>query len=251
MEKNSLQMTPAQEMPLWDHLSELRKCLLRSVIGLTFTTILSFVYWREIWHVLTVPLREHAKSVVLINTSPFEAIFTSFKVSLFAGFILGSPWILWNLWRFVAPGLFKHEKSAVLPIFLFSIFLFLAGASFSFYVILPYGLEFLSNYTMGEVAPNWRQGEYAGFLLQAMLAFGFTFELPLLAYVLAKLGLITGKTLKTIFPYAIVVIFIVAAILTPPDPITQILLAIPLCILYGISILVASVVNPIPKDTTV
>lgn len=233
------------EMQIWDHLRELRKCIVRSVWGVVLGTILGYTYWRELWNFLTVPLHKYAPQVELINTAPVEAFLTSIKIAMVAGVIISSPWVLWNVWKFIAPALFNHEKSILLPVFFSSLILFLGGAAFAFFVILPYGLAFLANYTMGAVKSFWKQGEYASFLLEILFAFGLTFEMPLFAWVLARLGFINDKTLIKIMPYAIVIIFIVAAVLTPPDPVTQILLAIPLCILYGISI--AAVKWLIPK----
>lgn len=227
------------QMQFWDHVRDLRKCLLRSLVGVLATTILAYVFWRQIWEWLLYPLKRTGAPVQLINISPLEAFLTSIKVSLIAGIFAASPWVLWNLWKFIAPGLFAHEKKLVLPVLLSSTLLFAAGAGFCFTVVLPYGLEFLAKYSVHGVEANWRQGEYAGFMLKVLLAFGASFELPVIAFVLARMGLLTAGALVRHFRYAVLVIFVLAALLTPPDPVTQTLLAAPLLAIYGISILVA------------
>jgi len=238
----TLTKSTQSDMSLWGHLGELRSTLIRSILGILVTSIASYVYWREIWNFLTIPLKQKGMQVQLINTAPAEAFITSIKVALVAGILFASPWVLWNFWRFVAPGLFIKEKRMIIPVLFFSVVLFLAGAAFCYFTVLPFGLKFLANYTLGEVAPHWRQGEYASFILKILIAFGVTFELPIVSYTLTRMGLITPSTLISFSRYAIVLIFLLAAFLTPPDPITQIFLAFPLCIVYALSILISKMV---------
>jgi sec-independent protein translocase protein TatC len=194
-----------------------------------------------IWQFLTRPLEK--TQVQLINTAPVEAFITSIKVALIAGIIASSPWVLLNIWKFIAPGLFTREKTLILPVLSTSIFLFLGGAAFCYFFVLPYGLAFLANYTLGEITPNWRQGDYASFVMKVLIAFGITFELPIVSFVLTKLGIVNARMLWSFSRYALVLIFILAAFLTPPDPVTQVLLAIPVIFIYGISIFISYLVT--------
>ncbi len=230
-------------MSLWEHLQEFRKTLIRSLLGVVVCSVASYVFWKDIWRLLTWPMESKGLNVQIINTAPVEAFITSIKVALVSGIVVASPWVLFNFWRFIAPGLFDGEKRLLFPVMFFSILLFLGGASFCYFMVLPYGLQFLANYSGGEVAANWRQGDYATFVLRVLIAFGASFEMPVVSFVLTKLGLITAKSLISFSRYALVLIFIVSAFLTPPDPITQILLGIPLCLIYGVSILVSMAVS--------
>ena len=235
------------EMTLWAHLHELRSCLIKSVIGILITSIISYVFWRDIWKIISLPIPKD--QVQLINTAPVEAFITSIKVAIISGIIFASPWVIYNVWNFIAPGLFKNEKKTLFPVLFFSMILFLAGASFCYFVVLPFGLSFLANYTLGEISANWRQGEYASFVLKVLIAFGASFELPIISYVLTKLGVVNAKMLWSFARYAVIIIFVMSALLTPPDPITQIMLAIPLIIIYALSILVSYLVQKGKKES--
>jgi sec-independent protein translocase protein TatC len=177
-----------------------------------------------------------------------ETFFTALKVAFFSGFILSLPIIFWQLWLFLAPGLYDHEKKLALPFVFFATLMFLIGASFSYYVVVPFGFEFLINFgnTVVSVLPSI--GKYVSFFTKILFGFGLAFELPVITFFLAKIGLVDDQMLKNFFKYAIVLIFILSALLTPPDVLTQFLMAGPLLILYGISIYIAKVFNPAPKD---
>ncbi|MDB5102421.1 MAG: Twin-arginine translocation protein TatC [Fibrobacteres bacterium] len=225
------------ELTFWDHISELRSRLIRIMIGLVAASCLAYGFWEKIWFVIAYPLTKQHLHVDLIATSPMETLMTSFKMSLISGAIISFPWIMWNVWRFLAPGLFANEKRVFGVAFFSSIIMFAVGACFAYFAVLPAGLAFLATYTKGAITQNWRQGDFASFISQFMLAFGVIFELPVVAYVLANMGLITAGGMWRFFRYAIIVIFAVAAILTPgPDPVSQIMMAVPLVILYVISI---------------
>jgi sec-independent protein translocase protein TatC len=230
------------ELTFWDHISELRTRLIRVMIGVVAASALAYGYWEKIWAIIAYPLTKQHLKVELIATSPMETLMTSFKMSLITGVIVAFPWIMWNLWRFLAPGLFANEKRVFGIAFFSSIIMFVVGAGFAYFAVLPAGLAFLATYTNGAITQNWKQGDFAGFISQFMLAFGIIFELPVVAYVLASMGLITARGMWNFFRYAVIVIFIVAAILTPgPDPVSQLMMAIPLLILYLISIGICSV----------
>lgn len=158
------------------------------------------------------------------------------------------PVIFWQLWLFLAPGLYDHEKKLVLPFVFFATLMFLSGAAFAYYVVVPFGFEFLINFGSAVVTVLPSIGKYVGFFTKLLFGFGIAFELPVITFFLAKIGLVDDKMLKDFFKYAIVIIFIVSALLTPPDVLTQFLMAGPLIILYLASIYIAKVFNPADKS---
>jgi len=174
--------------------------------------------------------------------------FVALKVSFFAGLLMAMPFILYQLWLFVAPGLYSHEKKMVLPFVIGGSVMFLVGVLFAYYIVTPFGFQFLITFGSFLYTPLINIEDYVGFFTKIMLGFGIAFELPVFAYFLALLGLVTDRTLKDFFKYAVVIIFILAALLTPPDILTQLLMAAPLVILYGISILIVAAVNPEKPD---
>ncbi|MCB4747678.1 MAG: twin-arginine translocase subunit TatC [Sulfurovum sp.] len=170
--------------------------------------------------------------------------FVALKVSFFVGLLLAMPFILYQLWLFVAPGLYSHEKKMVFPFVAGGSVMFLSGVLFAYYIVTPFGFQFLITFGSFLYTPLINIEDYVGFFTKIMMGFGIAFELPVFAYFLALLGLVTDRTLKDFFKYAVVIIFVLAALLTPPDILTQLLMAAPLVILYGISILIVAVVNP-------
>ena len=160
---------------------------------------------------------------------------TSFRISIIAGLVLSSPWIIWQIWSFLAPGLYLKEKRFFFGTFLGFVVMFTAGAAFCYFMVLPTGLAFLATFMQGTITQNWRQENFASFIIQFLLAFGLIFELPVVTFVLGRLGLLTPKGMWGFFRFAIVIIFIVAALLTP-EPVSQLMMALPLCLLYIVSI---------------
>ncbi len=221
----------------WDHIDELRSRLIKAIVGVALTSILAYTQWESIWGVLAHPLRKQNLGVSLIAISPLETLMVSMKMSLIAGVILGFPWIMLQAWLFLAPAFFAREKRLFLSAFTASVFMFIAGATFCYFVVLPAGLGFLATYMEGAIEQNWKQADYASFTGQFLLAFGVIFELPVISFVLGRLGILTPRGMWSSFRYAIIIIFIIAAFLTPgPDPVSQLLMAIPLCFLYLVSI---------------
>jgi sec-independent protein translocase protein TatC len=157
---------------------------------------------------------------------------------------MAMPFILYQLWLFVAPGLYSHEKKMVIPFVVGGSVMFLIGVLFAYYIVTPFGFQFLITFGSFLYTPLINIEDYVGFFTKIMMGFGIAFELPVFAYFLALLGLVTDRTLKDFFKYAVVIIFVLAALLTPPDILTQLLMAAPLVILYGISILIVAAVNP-------
>jgi len=176
------------------------------------------------------------------------AFFVALKVSFFAGLLGALPFILYQIWLFVAPGLYDNEKKMVIPFVVGGSVMFFVGVLFAYYIVTPFGFQFLITFGSFLYTPFINIEDYVGFFTKIMMGFGLAFELPVFAYFLALLGLITDKTLIDFFKYAIIIIFMVAALLTPPDVLTQLLMAAPLVILYGVSILIVRAVNPAPPE---
>jgi len=233
------------------HIADLRKRLVISGITLIVTFFACFAVYEPILEWMMAP----AKAVLPEGTSMVaieiqETFFTALKVSFFSAFLVSLPVIFWQLWLFIAPGLYDHEKKLALPFVFFATLMFLVGASFSYYVVVPFGFEFLIAFGNSVVTVLPSIGKYVGFFTKLLFGFGVAFELPVITFFLAKIGLVDDKSLKDFFKYAIVLIFVFSALLTPPDVLTQFLMAGPLIFLYGVSIYVAKVFNPYiaPED---
>ncbi len=230
------------------HLVELRKRLGFSVLSILVCFAICGFFWNQIFDFMQVPLKDVRPDITLVNTSVLDGFINAIKVSLFTGFLLSLPVVFWQLWLFVAPGLYEHEKKYVIPFVLFATIMFLGGASFCYFVVLPLGLDFLINFGGETFTLLPKTNEYTSFFTKIIIAFGIAFEMPVITFFFAKIGLITDQTLKDKFQYAIVFIFLAAALLTPPDVVSQFLMAAPLLVLYGFSILIAKAVNPAPKE---
>ncbi len=231
------------------HLAELRKRLMIASGTVIVLFFISFNFWEIILEWMVTPLREVLpQGSQIIFTQVGEAFYTALKVSFFTAFIFGLPVIFWQFWLFVAPGLYENEKVLVIPFVLFATTMFVSGSLFAYYVVFPFGFSYLITFGSQLFTALPSIGDYVSFFTKLMIGFGVAFELPVITLFLAKLELVSDKTLSKFFPYAIVIIFIVAAVLTPPDVITQFLMAIPLTILYGASILIAKFVNPEVED---
>jgi sec-independent protein translocase protein TatC len=227
------------KMSFVDHLEALRWALIRCLCAVAVCAVPGGIYWRRVFDFVAVrPLRLSGYAAKLIYTAPAEAVALSVKVALVCGLIAASPYIFWEAWRFVSPGLYKKEKAVILPAALASTLCFLLGIAFC-YCTLPLVLKFLAGFAAGQIDPYFKIDEYMGFLVKMCLAFGVTFQLPVAAFVLAKMGVIDRRFLVRHFRYALVAIFIVAAVLTPPDVLSQIILALPLLALYGVGALLA------------
>ncbi len=231
------------------HIADLRKRLTISSISIVVMFFVCFAFYQPILDWMMIPVK-HAlpEGTSMIAVEIQETFFTAMKVAFFAGFILSLPVIFWQLWLFLAPGLYDHEKKLVIPFVFFATLMFLMGASFAYYIVVPIGFDFLITFGSSVVNVLPSIGKYVGFFTKLMIGFGLAFELPVITFFLAKIGLVTDESLKGFFRYAVVLIFIVAAILTPPDVISQILMAVPLLILYGVSIYIAKVFNPAKKE---
>jgi len=227
------------------HIADLRKRLVNSVIMLVIAFFACFFFYEPILEWMMVPVEAVLPpNSQMVAVEIQETFFTALKVAFFAGFIISLPVIFWQLWLFLAPGLYDHEKKLVVPFVFFATLMFLVGSSFAYYVVVPFGFEFLVNFgsTVVTILPSI--GKYVGFFTKLLFGFGVAFELPVITFFLAKIGLVDDKMLKDFFKYAVVIIFILASLLTPPDVLTQFLMAGPLILLYGVSIYIAKVFNP-------
>lgn len=231
------------QMPFTSHLAELRSRLVKSVLAVAIAFLLCFAVADEIFAVLAAPLRRlQITGLMLIGTAVTEAFFTKMKVSFVAAVILASPVLLWQLWQFVAPGLHEHEKRYTRSFVLFGSFFFIAGAAFCYLVVIQEGLNFLLHrYEVIHIQPMLQIADYLSVVSRLVLAFGVMFELPVLAFFFARVGIIDHRLLIRQSRYALLAIALLAAVLTPPDLISQVLLMVPLTVLYGISIAVAYV----------
>ena len=231
------------------HIADLRKRLTISTITVVVMFFACFSFYEPILEWMMAPVK-HALPVgtSMIAVEIQETFFTAMKVAFFAGFIISLPVIFWQLWLFLAPGLYDHEKKLVVPFVFFATLMFLLGASFAYYIVVPVGFDFLIAFGNSVVSVLPSIGKYVGFFTKLMIGFGIAFELPVITFFLAKIGIVNDQMLKDFFRYAVVLIFIVAAVLTPPDVISQVLMAAPLLILYGVSIYIAKVFNPAQKE---
>lgn len=225
---------------LLEHLTELRSRLVRTSIALTGGVVVSLYFSKEIFRLLQRPLlRVMPADSGFIATSPLEAFITYLKVSLLAGLFLSSPFLLYQVWRFVAPGLYLREKKLALLFVLLTTLFFVGGAFFGYFVIFPLGFRFFVSALEGtniQFLPQMK--EYLGFISKMLLTFGVVFEMPLVLVLLARIGIIHRKTLARARRYVLVLMFLIAGLLTPgPDVLSQLLLAVPLLGLYELSIL--------------
>lgn len=225
------------KLPIHDHLEELRWRLIKCAIAVAAGFVATYAFKERIFGFLVAPLaRVMPENSRMIYTSLPEAFITYLKVAFFSGLVLATPVIFYQLWKFIMPGLYPNERRYVLPFILVATLFFLGGVSFAYYVVFPYGFMFFLGFQTESISAMPVMKEYLGLVMKLMLAFGVTFELPVIMFFLAKMGLVNPQRLKQSRKYAILIVFVLAAILTPPDVFSQIMLAIPLLILYEVSI---------------
>ncbi|SFV54113.1 Twin-arginine translocation protein TatC [hydrothermal vent metagenome] len=225
------------------HLVELRKRLGISVVVVIVFAFIAFGFNQYIIAFAKAPLMN-----VLDGADPFIGgigiFFTALKISIFTGFLFALPVVFAQLWAFIAPGLYDNEKKYVIPFVSISTLMFLIGAAFAYYVVIPLGFQFLWMFAGNLVNFLQTLDEYIGIFTKILFGFGVAFELPVILFFLGILGLVDDKNLRDFFGHAVLIIFVFAAILTPPDVITQLLMAGPLILLYSISIIIVRMVNP-------
>ena len=235
------------------HLSELRSRLVKSFVFLTLFFIVSYFFSNEIYRFLVQPFADAVLDKNLdrrlIFTALQEAFLTYLKVAFFSAFFISSPFFLIQLWKFIAPGLYKNEKQALLPYLIATPILFISGGFIVYYLIMPLAIKFFLGFeTIAEpgviaIQLEAKVNEYLSLIMRLIFAFGISFQLPVILSLLARIGIIDSVYLRQRRKYFIVIIFAVAAVLTPPDPVTQIGLALPLLLLYELSILTVKLIE--------
>ena len=236
----------AENNSFTSHFVELRTRLLHSLVFIFIVFIISYIFAEEIYNFLVDPyanaVKDETTSRRLIFTALHETFITYIKVAFFSAIFLGSPVLLIQVYKFIAPGLYKNEKKAILPYLISTPVLFLLGGLLVYYLVMPLAIKFfLSFETLGSnttlpIQLEAKVNEYLSLIMRLIFAFGISFQLPILLNLLARIGIVNSEYLKSRRRYVIVIIFAFAAILTPPDPITQVGLAIPLLLLYEVSI---------------
>ena len=232
----------SEKIPFTGHLEEMRKRLVTCFIAIGIGFALSYGFKEKIFDILSHPLISvMGADDKLIFTGLPEAFFTYLKVALLSGFMLAAPVILYQFWMFVAPGLYKKERSLLVPIVFLSSVFFVGGALFGYFIVFPFGFKFFLGFSSDTIQALPSMKEYLSFSAKLLLAFGLVFELPIIITFLSKMGLVSVEFLKKNRKYALILFFAGAAILTPPDVVTQIMMALPLMLLYEISIIGARV----------
>ena len=237
------------EENFFSHLAELRDRIIKAGIAL-LVVFVSLIYWApEIFHLLAKPLLDVLPSGThMIVTDVTGSFFVPIKVTFMVSFVIALPVVIYQLWAFVAPGLYQHEKKLILPLVVSTYSLFLVGMSFAYFLVFPTVFQFMVHYNAplgAEMSTDI--DKYLSFAMSTFLAFGLTFEVPVVVVVLVRMGIVQLAKLKEIRPYVIVGAFIVAAVVTPPDVLSQLMLAIPLCLLYELGLFVSKFYQPKPK----
>ncbi len=232
------------EMTFLEHLEDLRKRLLNSILALLIGVVPAWIFAKDIYHVLARPVTQYLPEGTKMAFTTLPAPFMLYiKVAFLTSLFLMSPVVFLQLWYFVAPGLYQKERKHVIPFVVFTTFFFILGALFGYFIVFPFACRFFL--TQGqEFQPVITVDQYFGFALKVLLGIALVFELPTLVFFLAKMGVITARWMIKNFKYAVLIVFIVAAVITPtPDPVTQSIVAIPMLALYGLGILIAMLIG--------
>ncbi|MCU0940601.1 MAG: twin-arginine translocase subunit TatC [Burkholderiaceae bacterium] len=234
------------EQSFLSHLVELRQRLVRAALAIVIVFLALTPFMKQIFDLLSHPLMVALPAgTKLLATGVITPFMVPLKLTLFTAFIIALPYVLYQVWSFVAPGLYKHEKRLALPIIATSVLMFGLGMAYCYFVVFGFVFKFIAGFAPSSVAVAPDIEAYFGFVLSMFLAFGLTFEVPIIVVLLARFGIASVEKLKQARPYVIVGAFIVAAIFTPPDVLSQLLLAIPLCLLYELGLQIARfVVKP-------
>ena len=236
------------------HLVELRDRLLRAIIAVVVVLLALFPWAKEIYAILAKPLLAVLPhGATMIATDVTGTFLVPLKVTAMAAFVVALPYVLWQAWAFVAPGLYHHEKRLALPVIVSSMFFFLVGMAFAYFFVFPVAFGFFAGYAPAGVQMMTDIDKYLSFVLTMFIAFGLTFEMPVVVIVLVRLRIVTIEKLKAARPYVIVGAFVIAAVVTPPDVLSQFMLAVPMCLLYEAGIFFARFTPhapPVQQDST-
>ena len=232
-----------EKRPFLAHLEELRKRLIICAIAIGIGFAISYIFSKQLFSFLILPLTKvlPAESRLIFTSLP-EMFIAYIKVALIAGIILAIPIVFYELWMFLAPALYQREKGYVIPFVLFSSILFVAGSLFGYFIVFPYGFKFFISFATEDIQALPSVKQYFSFAIRLLFAFGVVFEMPVVVFFMTKIGLITPDSMKKFRKFAILCSFILSAILTPPDVATQIMMALPLIVLYEISIIISQAV---------
>ncbi len=226
-------------MNFLDHLEELRGRLIKCIVGVFVCAVPCFIFWKKIFQVLLVyPLRFTYPKPHLIFTAPAEAIMLSIKIALVGGIIVSIPFVFYQIWAFVSPGLYGKEKKVALPIVISSSLSFFLGITFAYFMI-PWMIKVLATFGGGVIEPYFKASEYISFMIKLGLACGIIFEFPMVSWLLTRMGLLTPEFLIGKIRHAVVIIAIIAAVISPPDVASMMFMAVPLLLIYAVSILVS------------
>ncbi len=242
--------SPGAEMTFLEHLEELRRRILYCILALVVSCLVIYLVFREpLVKYFLLPMEEAINGKGNFQfTAPPEGFLFALKISFLAGVFLASPVLFYQFWRFVAPGLYRSEKRYLFPFIFFSTIFFIGGAVFGYLVVFPIGFQFFARFTFHGVEINPRLSDYFSFATKMLFAFGLVFELPLIAIFFARIGLIDHRFMNRNRKYALILIFTLGAIFTPPDVISQLLLALPLWFLYELSVLLVWLFQPSRKS---
>ncbi len=240
----------AKEEGFMTHLVELRDRLMRAAIAV-IACFLALVYWApDIYSILANPLiAALPKGTSMIATDVTAPFFVPMKVTMMVAFVIALPYVLYQVWAFIAPGLYEHEKKLATPIVLSSFILFLLGMAFAYFFVFPAVFKFVAAYTPAGVQMATDIDKYLSFVMTLFLVFGISFETPVVQMVLVRLGMVSIEKLRAFRSYFIVIAFVIAAIVTPPDVISQFMLAVPMILLYEFGIFMSRYITPRPQDT--
>ncbi len=228
-----------KRMSFWEHLEELRWTIIRSLVAVGIGMVICFIFQKQLINFLRGPAPEDMRLVYL---SLPEGFVVYLKVAMFGGIVVALPYVVYEFWKFIVPGLLEKERKLVPPIAFATVICFVAGGAFAYFVMIPFAIRFLLGFQSDFLAAMITIDKYLGFVVTLILAFGVVFELPVLSFLLTKMGLLTPSFMRSSRRYAYVFAFIIGAVLTPPDILSQLMLAVPLLILYEISIWVSVLV---------
>ncbi|MFQ6608755.1 MAG: twin-arginine translocase subunit TatC [Fidelibacterota bacterium] len=226
------------EMPFLDHLEELRWRIIKSLLGIVVGSVITFLFIDQIFELLKEPAAS-IENLQFQALTPYAMFMLKWGIALVGGVVIAIPVLTFQTWKFVTPGLLKNERKYILPVIIFTFISFLAGVLFAYYIMLPFTLQFFTSMTIPEVQNNFSINSYVSYVLWILLAAGILFELPVLVLILSTIGLITPPFMKHYRRHAILFFVILSAFITPPDPISLIIMTLPLVLLYEISIFIS------------